>query len=143
MFFYILLILLIDFRQWAQDCDFAAENLFQKFFYEDINYLLSMDKLWAKRKKPQPLNWKELPEETSASDVEKEKESQGIKDQKVWSIKKCAMIFEESLGKLKDRYKVTIALGIIIIIKLVLTRFLHFSIVPSSGTEGRRSSGLG
>ena len=92
-----------DRRQWAQDCDFAAENLFQKFFFEDIKYLLSMDKLWAKRKKPEPLNWKELPEE---ADVEKEKENTGIKDQKVWSIKKCAMMFEESLGKLKDRHKV-------------------------------------
>lgn len=93
-------------RQWAQDCDYASESLFQKFFSEDIKYLLSMDKLWAKRKKPVPLNWQKLPEEASASEADKEKENRGIKDQQVWSIKKCAMVFEESLGKLKDRHKV-------------------------------------
>lgn len=65
-----------------------------------------MDKLWAKRKKPVPLNWQKLPEEASASEADKEKENRGIKDQQVWSIKKCAMVFEESLGKLKDRHKV-------------------------------------
>ena len=29
----------------------------QKLYHDDIKYLLSMDKLWTKRRKPSPLDW--------------------------------------------------------------------------------------
>ena len=44
-------------KQWAQDCDYSTQKLFQKLFNDDIKYLLSMDKLWAKRRPPTPLDW--------------------------------------------------------------------------------------
>lgn len=49
-------------RLWAQECNYDPEKLFCKFFRDDIKYLLSMDKLWTKRRPPTPLNWNELPD---------------------------------------------------------------------------------
>lgn len=34
-----------------------TQKLFTKLFSEDILYLLSMDKLWEKRRQPTPLSW--------------------------------------------------------------------------------------
>jgi ubiquitin-like 1-activating enzyme E1 B len=50
-------------RQWAKTNNYNAEKLFQKLFSDDIQYLLSMSKLWEKRKPPVPLQWKNLPNE--------------------------------------------------------------------------------
>ena len=36
---------------------------FQQLFHDDIKYLLSMDKLWTKRRPPVPLVWDNLPQE--------------------------------------------------------------------------------
>ena len=47
----------ISTRSWAKQHEYNPEKLFGKFFFDDINYLLSMDKLWAKRKPPTPLCW--------------------------------------------------------------------------------------
>jgi ubiquitin-like 1-activating enzyme E1 B len=44
-------------KQWAQENGYSTQKLFQKFFNDDIKYLLSMDKLWAKRRPPTPLDW--------------------------------------------------------------------------------------
>ena len=49
-------------RIWAQECDYDPEKLFRKLFRDDIKYLLSMDKLWAKRRPPTPLDWEQLPD---------------------------------------------------------------------------------
>jgi hypothetical protein len=35
--------------------------IFQKLFHDDIKYLLSMDKLWSKRRPPVPLDINNLP----------------------------------------------------------------------------------
>lgn len=43
-------------RQWAIDINFDAKKLFNKFFNEDIKYLLSMENLWTKRRPPRPLD---------------------------------------------------------------------------------------
>lgn len=50
-------------RQWAKSNNYNPEKLFQKLFSDDIQYLLSMSKLWEKRKPPVPLQWKNLPSE--------------------------------------------------------------------------------
>lgn len=47
----------VNTRQWAMDNDYDAEKIFAKLFRTDIEYLLSMDKLWTKREKPTPLKW--------------------------------------------------------------------------------------
>jgi len=57
----------ISTRSWAKQHEYNPEKLFGKFFFDDINYLLSMDKLWAKRKPPTPLCWNSI----SVSSAEK------------------------------------------------------------------------
>ena len=47
-------------RIWAQQSEYDPYKLFGKFFSDDIKYLLSMDKLWAKRTPPTPLSWDSL-----------------------------------------------------------------------------------
>ena len=91
----------ISTRQWAVDNDYDAKTLFNKFFFDDINYLLTMDKLWSKRKPPTPLKWGEY------SDEEKQKEaSADIRDQVVWNIDHCARVFSDSIKQLKQNLKV-------------------------------------
>ncbi|XP_023326854.1 SUMO-activating enzyme subunit 2 [Eurytemora carolleeae] len=72
-------------KQWAQDCDYSTQKLFQKLFNDDIKYLLSMDKLWAKRRPPTPLDWDCLPDTTekngsaeNSSNLVDQKDSDGV-----------------------------------------------------------------
>jgi len=87
-------------RDWAKEIDFDAEKLFTKFFNNDIKYLLSMEKLWQKRKAPTPLLWEKLKSEELSVH-----EEAVIPDKRVWSIRECGEIFERSLSKLKERCK--------------------------------------
>jgi len=89
----------ISTRQWAQDQNYNAKVIFTKLFHDDIKYLLTMDKLWAKRRPPTPLVWDEL------SDEAKEASEGGIADQVAWSLKKCAQVLESSINKLEATYK--------------------------------------
>jgi ubiquitin-like 1-activating enzyme E1 B len=56
-------------------------------FHEDIEYLLSMGKLWEERRKPVPLTWAELPEDNTQQSVGL------LKDQRVWSIQESGGVF--------------------------------------------------
>jgi ubiquitin-like 1-activating enzyme E1 B len=86
----------ISTRQWAQDNKYDAKMIFNKMFNEDIKYLLTMDKLWAKRRPPTPLDWDTL-------SYEKEKSAAGaIHDQIMWSLHECADILGGSIDKLKS-----------------------------------------
>ena len=62
-----------------------------------------MDKLWAKRTPPTPLDWLSL-------DAEEEKNKAGteggIRDQETWSLKQCRDIFAKSVRTLRDKIKV-------------------------------------
>jgi len=87
-------------KAWAEEIDFDAPKLFKKFFNDDIKYLLSMDKLWAKRKRPTPLDWDCLP--TSNSVVT---EDNNLADQKVWSVAECATMMQSAVDSLKELYK--------------------------------------
>jgi ubiquitin-like 1-activating enzyme E1 B len=49
-------------RAWAKEVGYDPKKLFMKFFNSDIKYLLSMDKLWEKRRPPTPLDCDDLPE---------------------------------------------------------------------------------
>ena len=51
----------ISTRQWVIDSNYDPKQIFAKLFGDDIKYLLSMDKLWAKRRPPVPLDWDNLP----------------------------------------------------------------------------------
>ncbi len=91
-------------RQWAEESGHDPEKLFTKLFDDDISYLLSMDKLWSKRTKPKPLKWKEILETVESKNGDSS--NGGIRDQVVWSIKKCAEVFQESVKQLKEKAEV-------------------------------------
>ncbi len=57
-------------RQWARDCGYDAARLFTKFFGDDVRYLLSMEKLWAERRPPEPMEWAALTDKDEQSHSE-------------------------------------------------------------------------
>ena len=72
-------------------------------FHDDIVYLLSMDKLWKKRKPPTPLNIEEISKDTSVGNGA----AYALKDQRPWSIFECVHVFKDSVEHLKNKYKST------------------------------------
>lgn len=89
-------------RTWAKQTNYDAKKIFNKLFNEDIKYLLSMAKLWEKRKKPEPLEYDQVnsSEESVASNGQNGSQ---LNSQKVWTIKECAEQFCSSLNVLKTR----------------------------------------
>ena len=87
-------------RSWAQECGYSTQKLFQKFFNDDIKYLLSMEKLWARRMKPTPLDWDCLP---STPSMTAEGEQSNLVDQKVWCVAECANQLDAAINILKGK----------------------------------------
>ena len=85
-------------REWARECDYDPALIFNKLFNTDIKYLLSMDKLWEKRKPPVPLSWENTEADSSSEEVTADFQS-------VLSIKENATLFATSLNSLKQRFK--------------------------------------
>ena len=83
-------------REWAKQIDYNPEKLFNKFFNSDIMYLLSMEKLWKKRKPPTPLSW-----ESGVSDEINDEAT--LPDKRIWGTLECTRIFEKSVTILKER----------------------------------------
>jgi len=90
-------------RGWAEDNGYNTQKLFQKFFNDDVKYLLSMDKLWTKRRKPTPLDWDCLPTDTNSTQGQAEGDS-NLADQKVWSVAECASVMDKAVSELKEEY---------------------------------------
>ncbi len=88
-------------RQWVMDHGYDPKMIFTKLFKDDIDYLLSMDKLWTKRRPPTPLDWDNLPTDCKKADAG------AIHDQIPWSIRECAEILATSIGKLKAKLAVS------------------------------------
>lgn len=85
-------------KQWAQNCDFHPEKLYNKFFHDDINYLLSMSNLWKTRAPPTPMKFGQF-DILSEADVST---PTGVaRDQKVWTAAECQRVFAESINNLK------------------------------------------
>ncbi|KAK4877132.1 hypothetical protein RN001_009638 [Aquatica leii] len=90
-------------RQWAQEIGYNAVKLFNKFFNDDIKYLLAMENLWKSRKAPTPLSWEVVA--SNEGDKEKSKivnDNVRSVDMQVWPLHVCAEIFELTVGVLKD-----------------------------------------
>ncbi|CAL1595283.1 unnamed protein product [Knipowitschia caucasica] len=68
-------------KEWARSTGYDPVKVFNKLFNDDINYLLTMDKLWKKRKAPTPLDWHKI----EKNEIPKESESTnaGLKDQQL------------------------------------------------------------
>ena len=116
-------------RAWAERNEYDAEKLFGKFFHDDIKYLLSMDKLWTKRRPPTPQVWEDPSEDGKHSvslfrfqclfqclfSINEIAAGQGsssatddglIKDQRVWGYTECIRVLKSSVKILYERYKV-------------------------------------
>ncbi|MFH4975349.1 hypothetical protein AB6A40_002058 [Gnathostoma spinigerum] len=83
-------------RNWAASHSYDPQRLFQKFFNEDIKYLLSMENLWKERRKPTPLVWNDLPNEHAGS-------SRGEMHPDVWTVLTCRNEFQTSMKELAKR----------------------------------------
>jgi len=88
-------------RDWCKEIDYDAEKLFTKFFNHDIEYLLSMDKLWQKRTPPTPLEWNNLANIKNDAGLQEA----AIPDKRIWSMEECGQQFELCVTKLKERLK--------------------------------------
>lgn len=89
----------ISTRQWAESNDYSPAKLFHKLYQSDIEYLLSMDKLWKTRSPPQPLELSRLP---AHSQEEASETEASLPDQRLWSVQKCATVFQECILQLRD-----------------------------------------
>uniref|UniRef100_A0A1L8DST4 SUMO-activating enzyme subunit n=1 Tax=Nyssomyia neivai TaxID=330878 RepID=A0A1L8DST4_9DIPT len=88
-------------RAWAQGIDYDCEKLFNKLFYDDIKYLLSMANLWKKRTPPEPLKFGI----GTATGSAEERYDGMARDQKVWNLDKCTQVFAESVKALRSSLK--------------------------------------
>lgn len=90
----------ISTRGWAISHNYDSKKLFGKLFSDDISYLLSMDKLWEKRRRPTPLEWDKLPDENI-----KEDGAGLIQDQRPWTLTQCRDTFEAAVANLHKSLK--------------------------------------
>uniref|UniRef100_A0A8C7X0P6 SUMO-activating enzyme subunit 2 n=1 Tax=Oryzias sinensis TaxID=183150 RepID=A0A8C7X0P6_9TELE len=89
-------------KEWARSTGYDPIKLFNKLFKDDIMYLLTMDKLWKKRKAPTPLDWTQL--ENKASPQE-ESPASGLKDQQVLGVWGCCQLFKHSVETLRSELR--------------------------------------
>ncbi|CAN2389270.1 modifier activating enzyme 2, partial [Pristimantis euphronides] len=91
-------------KQWAKSTGYDPVKLFNKLFKDDIRYLLTMDKLWRKRKPPVPLDWTNLQNrEKDSAEQNNASSAVGLKDQHVLDISGYAQLFSQSVKTLRDQ----------------------------------------
>lgn len=90
----------VNTRTWAQQCGYDPEKIFNKLFFDDINYLLSMSNLWKNRTPPNPAKWDALEEEGEVAPTDTV-----LRDQKVLSLNDSAKVFAESITALKGEFE--------------------------------------
>lgn len=88
-------------KEWARSTGYDPIKIFNKLFKDDIMYLLTMDKLWKKRKAPTPLDWKNV--EKNESPKESETSSAGLKDQQVLGVWGYSQLFQHSVDTLRSQ----------------------------------------
>uniref|UniRef100_A0A183DCG3 UBA_e1_thiolCys domain-containing protein n=1 Tax=Gongylonema pulchrum TaxID=637853 RepID=A0A183DCG3_9BILA len=89
----------INTRQWAAEHGYDPKILFKKFFHDDIKYLLIMADLWKDRRKPEPLDWHNLPDENPSSSRSKSSNND------LWTVMECRVQFEKTVDVLRERIK--------------------------------------
>ncbi|TTS49333.1 SUMO-activating enzyme subunit 2 [Bagarius yarrelli] len=87
-------------KEWARSTGYDPVKLFNKLFKDDIMYLLTMDKLWKKRKAPEPLDWCDVQQLVSSQD---EVCGTGLKDQQVLSVSGYCKLFQHSVNTLRSQ----------------------------------------
>uniref|UniRef100_A0AAQ5XQM0 SUMO-activating enzyme subunit 2 n=1 Tax=Amphiprion ocellaris TaxID=80972 RepID=A0AAQ5XQM0_AMPOC len=84
-------------KEWARSTGYDSVKLFNKLFKDDIMYLLTMDKLWKKRKAPIPLDWQQL----ENMRPQEESPASGLKDQQVLGVWGYCQLFQHSVETLR------------------------------------------
>ena len=97
-------------RQWAKETKYDSKKIFNKLFCDDIKYLLSMTKLWEKRKAPSPIDWDEsvnnkniILNQLKQSDHTEKSSSNKLESHRLFSISEYCQIFSDSVHRLKER----------------------------------------
>uniref|UniRef100_A0A8C5A952 SUMO-activating enzyme subunit 2 n=1 Tax=Gadus morhua TaxID=8049 RepID=A0A8C5A952_GADMO len=85
-------------KEWARSTGYDPAKLFNKLFKDDIMYLLTMDKLWKKRKAPLPLDWHQLESQGNVVSIE----AVGLKDQQVLGVWGYCQLFQHSIETLRS-----------------------------------------
>ncbi|KAM3869892.1 SUMO-activating enzyme subunit 2 isoform 2-T2 [Diretmus argenteus] len=85
-------------KQWARSTGYDSIKLFNKLFKDDIMYLLTMDKLWKKRKAPLPLDWQQLEDHACSQE---DSPGSGLKDQQVLGVWGYCQLFQHSVKTLR------------------------------------------
>lgn len=75
--------------------------LFDKVFNSDVTRLLSMEDMWKSRRKPEPLEYSKLVEQSAEALASKEEILRD--DQRVWSLEENLAVFIDSLDRLSKR----------------------------------------
>ncbi|OXB61785.1 hypothetical protein ASZ78_004058 [Callipepla squamata] len=88
-------------KEWAKSTGYDPVKLFTKLFKDDIRYLLTMDKLWRKRKPPVPLDWAEVQNQEKSVPDQQNESSSVLKDQQVLDVKSYAHLFSKSVETLR------------------------------------------
>uniref|UniRef100_A0A7N6C124 THIF-type NAD/FAD binding fold domain-containing protein n=1 Tax=Anabas testudineus TaxID=64144 RepID=A0A7N6C124_ANATE len=89
----------ISTKEWARSTGYDPIKLFNKLFKDDIMYLLTMDKLWKKRKAPIPLDWQQLENKQE----QHETPGLGLKDQQVLGVWGYCKLFQQSVETLRSQ----------------------------------------
>uniref|UniRef100_UPI00358E19E1 SUMO-activating enzyme subunit 2 isoform X2 n=1 Tax=Myxine glutinosa TaxID=7769 RepID=UPI00358E19E1 len=93
-------------RAWAKSTGYNPVKVFNKLFHDDINYLLTMDKLWKTRCAPVPLSWEHLEQQVDSKGVPvegvRDVPSCGLPDQRVLEVHEQARLFMGSLLDLQN-----------------------------------------
>uniref|UniRef100_A0A8D2PBW5 LIM zinc-binding domain-containing protein n=15 Tax=Aves TaxID=8782 RepID=A0A8D2PBW5_ZOSLA len=87
-------------KEWAKSTGYDPVKLFTKLFKDDIRYLLTMDKLWRKRKPPVPLDWAEVQKQEENKSDQQNESSAVLKDQQVLNVRSYADLFSKSVKTL-------------------------------------------
>ncbi|NXI17266.1 SAE2 enzyme, partial [Irena cyanogastra] len=87
-------------KEWAKSTGYDPVKLFTKLFKDDIRYLLTMDKLWRKRKPPVPLDWAEVQKQEQNIPDQQKESSAVLKDQQVLNVRSYADLFSKSVKTL-------------------------------------------
>uniref|UniRef100_A0A3Q1GBE1 SUMO-activating enzyme subunit 2 n=1 Tax=Acanthochromis polyacanthus TaxID=80966 RepID=A0A3Q1GBE1_9TELE len=87
-------------KEWARSTGYNPVKLFNKLFKDDIMYLLTMDKLWKKRKAPIPLDWQQLEKNMRPQE---ESPASGLKDQQVLGVWGYCQLFQHSVETLRSQ----------------------------------------
>ncbi|XP_056356691.1 SUMO-activating enzyme subunit 2 [Oenanthe melanoleuca] len=87
-------------KEWAKSTGYDPVKLFTKLFKDDIRYLLTMDKLWRKRKPPVPLDWAEVQKQEQNMSDQQNESSALLKDQQVLNVRSYADLFSKSVKTL-------------------------------------------